>query len=67
MSKLFPESPPPSDHEHDWRKNPHVMFTSNPPQFEVRCVICGKSKLVRAKVRTLYTNDPKTWPKYEEK
>lgn len=48
--------------DHDWRVNPHLTLTSNPPKEELRCTKCGAVSYRTKGGYSTYSNDPKDWP-----
>lgn len=58
-----------SEHTHDWRVDPQVVLSSNPPQAQLVCAICGAHKgsgfAAAAPVITTPSRDPSTWDKWQ--
>lgn len=51
--------------DHDWRVNPNVTLTSDPPQKELRCARCGARRYVVSEVRGIVDRyRVETWPKW---
>lgn len=48
---------------HDWRRNPHAIFTSIPPKVQHVCVYCGAKRYVTVGEPVTISHDPKDWPK----
>ena len=51
------------DCEHDWRVNPNLILTSNPPRRQIICVDCGAVSSI-AVVYRRDSRNPRDWEKY---
>ena len=47
---------------HDWRRDPHRMYPSMPPQHREVCAECGEERLVADDAPEV-SDDPRDWPK----
>lgn len=70
MSARRRESMRDGDCKHDWRFNPGVVLTSNPPQRQLICVLCGERassgmSINRADNEFFHLDWPETWPKWD--
>ena len=69
MTEFYSGDPGDEHCDHDWRVNPHLIYTTNPPQRQLVCANCGTKRasgLSRKGYTNLSDNNPRNWERWSD-